>query len=267
MEFKEIVFQVEENVAILTLNRPDLRNAITSPGMVAEVKAACETVNGDMNIKVMILTGTDPAFSSGGNVKDMKGKKGMFSGSPAELMRKYRSHLHEILLAVHDCEVPTIAAINGSAIGAGCGIALMCDIRVASRKAKFGETFLNVGLIPGDGGAWSLPRTVGAAKASELIYTGDIIDADAAEAMGLVNHAVEHENLMAKSLEIAGKIAKKPPEALRMTKQLMYSAGSASLPMILEQSAAFQSLCHCTGDHAEALSAMFEKREPHFTGS
>ena len=266
MEFKEIQFDVDQGIATMTLNRPDLRNAITSPEMIAEVKAACQAANEDINIKVLILTGSDPAFSSGGNVKDMKNRQGMFGGNPVEVMENYRSHLHEILLAVYDVQIPTIAAINGSAIGAGCGIALMCDIRVASKKAKFGETFLDVGLIPGDGGAYTLPRVVGMAKACELIFTGKIIDADTAAEIGLINYVVEHEELLAKAKEIATRIAGKPPAALRMAKQLLRTGQTASLPHVLEQSAAFQSLCHLMEDHDEALDAMFEKRKPVFTG-
>ena len=207
MEFKEILFHVDEGIATLTLNRADIRNAITHPDMIAEIKSACDYVNAHLDTRVLILTAVDPAFSSGGNVKDMKERKGMFAGTPAEIVAQYRTNLQEVLLSVHNVEIPTIAAINGSAVGAGCGLALMCDIRVASRKATFGETFLNVGLTPGDGSAFTLPRVIGMAKASELIFTAETIDADTALALGLLNHVVEHEDLPQKALEIAAKIA------------------------------------------------------------
>jgi enoyl-CoA hydratase/carnithine racemase len=266
MEFKEVLFQVDEGISTLTLNRADIRNAITHPDMIAEIKSVCNYVNSHLDTRVLILTAVDPAFSSGGNVKDMKERKGMFAGTPAELVEQYRKNLQEVLLSVHNVEVPTIAAINGSAVGAGCGLALMCDIRVASQKATFGETFLNVGLIPGDGSAFTLPRLIGMAKASELIFTSETIDANTALALGLLNHVVDHENLLQKSREIATKIASKPPQAVRLTKKLLRLGEHSTLETSMMQAAAYQSLCHFTEDHMEALNAMFEKRKPLFQG-
>ncbi len=266
MEYKEILFQIDQGIATITLNRPDIRNAITHREIIEEIKSVCKQVNEDLNIKALIVTAVDPAYSSGGNVKDMKDRKGMFQGTPAEIMEKYRSNLQEVLLTVYNVEVPTIAAVNGSAVGAGCGLALMCDIRVASRKATFGETFLNVGLVTGDGSAFTLPRTIGMAKACELIFTGATIDADTALSVGLINYVVEHEQLLAKANEIAANIASKPPQALRMTKRLIRTGQHSTLVHIMEEAAAFQSLCHYTEDHMEALSAMFEKRQPKFMG-
>jgi enoyl-CoA hydratase/carnithine racemase len=266
MEFKEILFQVDEGIATLTLNRADIRNAITHPDMIAEIKSACEYVNTHLDTRVLILTAVDPAFSSGGNVKDMKERKGMFAGTPAELVEQYRINLQEVLLSVYNVAIPTIAAINGSAVGAGCGLALMCDIRVASRKATFGETFLNVGLIPGDGSAFTLPRVIGMAKASELIFTAETIDADTALALGLINHVVDHEELLSKAKHIAAKIAGRPPQAVRLTKKLLRLGVHSTLEQGMMQAAAYQSLCHFTDDHMEALNAMFEKRKPLFQG-
>lgn len=266
MEYKEILFQSDHGIATITLNRPDIRNAITHREIIEEIKSVCKQVNEDLNVKALIVTAIDPAYSSGGNVKDMKDRKGMFQGTPAEIMEKYRSNLQEVLLTVYNVEVPTIAAVNGSAVGAGCGLALMCDIRVASRKATFGETFLNVGLVTGDGSAFTLPRTIGMAKACELIFTGATIDADTALSVGLINYVVEHEQLLAKANEIAANIASKPPQALRMTKRLIRTGQHSTLVHIMEEAAAFQSLCHYTADHMEALSAMFEKRQPKFMG-
>lgn len=266
MEFKEILFQVDEGIATLTLNRADIRNAITHPDMIAEIKSACDYVNSHLDTRVLILTAVDPAFSSGGNVKDMKERKGMFAGTPAELVVQYRKNLQDVLLSVYNVEIPTIAAVNGSAVGAGCGLALMCDIRVASRKATFGETFLNVGLIPGDGSAFTLPRVVGMAKASELIFTSETIDADIALALGLLNHVVDHEDLRQKSREIAAKIAGRPPQAVRLTKKLLRLGAHSTLEESMVNAAAYQALCHFTEDHMEALNAMFEKRKPVFLG-
>ncbi len=262
MTFKEIRFERKDGIALLTLNRPDTRNAISTPEIIAEIETACTMVNADMNTKVLIVTGVDPAFSSGGNIKDMLEKKGMFGGSPAQIMENYRKNIQRIPLAIHGVEVPTIAAVNGPAIGAGCDLALMCDIRIASEKARMGETFLNIGIIPGDGGAWFLPRAVGMAKACELTFTGDIIDARAAEKAGMVSYVVPHEALLENTMALAQKISQKSSQALRMAKRLLYSGQHTSLAQHLDQSAAFQALCHTTAEHQDALDAMINKKGP-----
>lgn len=266
MSYQEILFEVSGGIATLTLNRPDIRNAITGIKIIEEIEDVCRRVNSDMSVKILIVTAADPAFSAGGNIKDMADKKGMFAGTPAQLMENYRKNIQRIPIAVHEIAVPTIAAVNGPAIGAGCDLALMCDMRVASENAKFGETFLSVGLIPGDGGAYFLPRVVGMAKACELTFTGDVIDANTALKINLVNCVVPHADLLIKANELAAKIAAKPAEALRMAKRLLYMGQDLTLRHLLEQSAAYQSLCHHSQDHMEALSAMFEKRKPQFAG-
>lgn len=266
MPFNEILFTKEDKIAVLTLNRPDTRNAITGFEMLEELERACAMVNEDRSVCVLIITATDPAFSSGGNVKDMLDKKGMFAGSPTEIMASYRKNVQRIPHIISSVEVPIIAAVNGPAVGAGFDLTLMCDIRIASEKARFGETFLNVGLIPGDGGAWFLPRAVGLSKACELTFTGDVISAQRALDMKLVSDVVPHGELMDKAMQMARKIAKKPPEALRMAKRLIYMGQRLSMGDLLEQSASMQALCHHTEDHVEALNAFFEKREPEFKG-
>jgi enoyl-CoA hydratase/carnithine racemase len=266
MKYDNILFEIRDGVATLTLNRPESRNVITSAEMVAEIEDAMARVNADMSVLALIITGADPAFSAGGNVKDMAQKTGMFAGTPAEIEANYKKYVQRIPLAVSRVEIPTIAAVNGPAIGAGCDLALMCDIRVASEKARFGETFLSVGLIPGDGGAWFLPRVVGMARACELTFTADVIDGRTALEMGMINYLVPHDQLLAKANEIAVKIAGKPPGALRMAKKLLYMGQQVSLQELLDLSAAFQARCHHTEDHLEALTAMFEKRPPKYKG-
>lgn len=266
MSYQYITFNVDSGIAVLTLDIPESRNAITGAEVIKEIEDVCRVINKDMGIKVLIITGTDPAFSSGGNIKDMKAKEGMFHGTPAGIMEGYRRNVQRIPLAVHGLEVPAIAAVNGPAMGAGCDLALMCDIRIASERARFGETFLNVGLIPGDGGAYFLPRAVGISKACELTFTGDVIGAEEALSIGLVNYVTPHDDLMDKAMALAGKIASKPPEALRMAKRLIYIGQYSTLPQLLEQSAAYQALCHHSEDHMEALDAFFEKRTPAYKG-
>ncbi len=259
MEFSEIIFDIDRKVAVITLNRPDIRNAITSEKMVQDLVDACSSVNADRTVKVLIITGADPAFSSGGNIKDMAEGKGMFSGTAEQIRENYRQNVQKIPLALKSVEIPTIAAVNGPAMGAGCDLALMCDMRIASEKAKFGETFLNIGLIPGDGGAYFLPRVVGMAKACELTFTGDIIDANTAFEIGMINYVVKHEKLMETAKVLAAKIASKPNAALRMAKQLLYAGQTASLAELLDQSARFQAMCHQTEEHKKAVKAMIEK--------
>jgi len=266
MEYKEIQFDVQDGVARVTLNRSDIRNAVTGEEMIRELEAACDRINNDQRIAVLVLTATDPAFSAGGNIKDMLHKKGMFEGSPVAVMENYRKQVQRIPRAIYNIEVPSIAAVNGPAVGAGCDLALMCDMRIASEKASFAESFLNVGIIPGDGGAFFLPRLVGQAKAAEMTFTGQTVSASEAARIGLVNHLVSHDSLIGAAMDLAHRIAAKPGPALRMSKRLLRLSQHGTMEQILEQSAAYQALCHSTEDHIEALQAIFEKREPRFEG-
>jgi enoyl-CoA hydratase/carnithine racemase len=163
-------------------------------------------------------------------------------------------------------EVPVVAAVNGHAIGAGLDLATMCDVRVAAESAKFAESFVKLGIIPGDGGAWLLPRIVGFSRATELALTGEMIDAAEALRIGLVSHVVPDADLLPKAQEIAAKIAANPPHAVRMTKRLLREGQMADLKNILEMSAAMQALAHNTSDNDEAINAFIEKRAPIFTG-
>lgn len=248
-----------------TLNLPDQRNLIT-PEMIDAIEAAAGTVNRDPDIRAVVLTGAGTAFCSGGNIKDMYARAGMFAGSPAQLRQGYRHGIQRITSAVYDCEVPVIAAVNGAAIGAGCDLALMCDIRVASSRAVFAESFVKIGLVAGDGGSWLLPRAIGAARAAEMAYTGDTIDANTALNWGLVSRVVAPNDLLDTAAELAARIAANPPHAVRMTKRLLAGSAAQTLDAHLEFAAALQPLAHHTHDHHEALCAMLEHREPNITG-
>ncbi|VFQ45300.1 crotonase/enoyl-CoA hydratase family protein [Desulfoluna butyratoxydans] len=264
--FTDICVEQSGRVVTATLNRPESRNAITGETMVEDLCRLVDEVNKDPGISVLVLTGSDPAFSSGGNIKDMAGKKGMFAGEGPELVARYKNHVQRIPLAMETLEIPVIAAVNGPAVGAGFDLTLMCDLRIASERATFGETFLNVGLIPGDGGAWLLPRVLGMAKACELAFTAEVIDAQRALEMEVVSRVVPHGALMKEAAALAETIAAKPPRALRMTKRLLKMGRNTELPDFLETCALMQAQCHGSEDHKEALAAMFEKREPRFTG-
>ncbi len=261
MTYREISFEQQGTIAILTLNRPEVRNTITEPAMIAEILDALLRVQADEAISVMILTGAGSAFSAGGNVKDMYNKEGMFAGDPDQIRNNYRQGIQQIPLAFQRLDVPTIAAVNGPAIGAGCDLTCMCDIRLASDRARFGETFVSVGLIPGDGGAYFLPRVIGYAKALELAFTCRVIDAAEALRIGLVSEVVPHERLLERSLEMAAEIAKQPARILRLAKRLFSLVQGKSLEEALEISAAFQALCHNTPEHMQALEAFFAKQK------
>ena len=168
--------------------------------------------------------------------------------------------------SLYNLEVPMIAAVNGAAIGLGCDVACMADIRIASDKAKMGVTFLKLGLIPGDGGAWLLPRLIGSSRAAELLFTGKVIDAATAEDWGLVSKVVPGDTLMDEAMALAEQIAAQPPQALRLAKTLMRHGTNASYETIMEMSAASQALMHKTEDHMEGVDAILEKRTPEFKG-
>ena len=208
----------------------------------------------------MILTGAGPSFCAGGNVKDFRDKKGLAGGRPDEIREGYRFGIQKIPLALYNIDVPTIAAVNGAAIGAGCDLACMCDIRIAGDNAKFAESFVKLGIIPGDGGAWLLPRVVGMSKAAELTFTGDTIGADEALACGLVSRVVAPEQLLAEAHCLAERIAANPAPALRMSKRLLREGQHMRLDSLLEMSAAMQALAHFTPEHDQAIAAMLARK-------
>jgi enoyl-CoA hydratase/carnithine racemase len=228
---------------------------------------AVEEADRDIAVGAVILTGAGPAFSTGGNIQTMRSGGGLNDPLPAQTRRNYRNGIQRLPLLFESIEVPVIAAVNGAAIGAGCDLACMCDIRIAAQSAKFAESFVKLGIVPGDGGAWLLPRIVGFSKASEMALTGDVIDAAAALACGLVSQVVPDNELMSAARSLAERIVANPPHAVRMTKRLLREGRTASLTALLEASAAAQALCHATADHREAVDAFLEKRKPRFTGT
>lgn len=254
------------HVTTFTLNRPDTMNPLGATGDGDSFAATCDAINADLDVRCVILTGAGRAFSAGGDVKAMKGRTGSFGGTPPGISDGYRDNIHKVLRALYGLRVPLIAAVNGPAIGLGCDLACLADMRIASDKAKFGVTFLKLGIIPGDGGTWILPRIIGEARAAELFYTGDVIDAATALDWGLVSRVVEHDRLMEGAQALAAKIAAMPPHALRHAKNLMRQGRSTSYDTALEMAANTQALMHLTSDHMEGIDALLEKRAPRFTG-
>ena len=260
-----VLYAQDGGVVTLTLNEPETRNAM-SLAIVEALVAACARVNADMTVGCVVVTGAGQGFSSGGNVKEMRDRTGLFGGSPAEIRRGYLHGIQRVPLALYDLETPVIAAVNGAAVGAGCDLALMCDIRIAADDAAFAESFMRVGLVSGDGGAWFLPRVVGLSRAYEMTFTGDFIDAARAVGMGLASRLVPAARLMEEAMALAGRIAAQPPHSLRMCKKLLRDAMGLSLPASLEMAAGMQALVQHTTDQHEAVMALFEKRPARFTG-
>lgn len=255
---------VEDGIVTLTLNRPEQRNPISDPDMMEALCDAVESADADSSVRVVILTAAGSVFSSGGNINAMRPGGGLVDPLPMRTRQNYRHGIQRLPLLFERIEVPVIAAVNGPAIGAGCDLACMCDVRIAAASARFAESFVKIGIVPGDGGAWLLPRVVGFSKACEMALTGDMIDAQEALACGLVSRVVDDSELLVAAKSLAGRIAANPGHAVRMTKRLMREGWTSSLATILEYSAAAQALCHTTADHAEAVEAFLAKRPPKF---
>jgi len=253
-------------IALIYLDRPALLNVLALEGDGDAFGDAFRAINRNRDVRCAIITGEGRAFSAGGDLNEMKDKRGVFAGSGIEIRDGYRRNVHDIVRAVYNLEVPLIAAVNGPAVGLGCDVACMADIRIASEKARFGVSFLKIGLIPGDGGSWLLPRAIGMSRAAEMLFTAELIDASKAEAWGLVSRVVPHDALMDQTLLLAGRIAAMPSHASRLTKSLLRQSQSISLDAALELSASNQALSHLTDDHIEGVSALLERRDPNFRG-
>jgi enoyl-CoA hydratase/carnithine racemase len=256
-------YEQDGSIVTLTMNQPEQRNALANTA-IPELVAACERIHDDRSVRCVILTGNGPSFSAGGDLRAMK-RQASPEVSEMEIRHDYRRGIQRLTLALFNLEVPIVAAINGHAIGAGLDLACMCDIRIASEQAKMAASFIKVGIVPGDGGAWLLPRVMGMSRAAELVLTGDMIDAQQALSWSLVSRVVPADQLIPAAKEIAGRIAQNPSHSIRLTKRLLREGMRASLETVLELSAVFQAVCHKTPDHTEAVDAFLEKRPPQFS--
>ena len=261
-----LLFEKSGPIVTLTINRPDSRNPLGEEGDGELFADAASRINADRDIRCVILTGAGKAFSAGGNLKAMREKSGTFAGPGVLIRERYRSNIHRLVRALWNIEVPMICAVNGPAIGLGNDVTCLADLRIAADTAVFGASFLKIGLVPGDGGAWILPRIIGMARAAELFFTADTIDAATALEWGLVSKVVPAAELMTEARALADRICRQPPDVLRLTKRLMRDGENSSFETLMEMSAAFQSLAHMTEDHREAVEAFFEKRTPEFKG-
>jgi enoyl-CoA hydratase/carnithine racemase len=261
-----LLFEKSGMIVTLTINRPESRNPLGEEGDGELFSEAAARINADREVRCAILTGAGKAFSAGGNLKAMREGSGSFAGPGVLIREGYRNGIHRMVRALWGIEVPLIAAVNGPAIGLGNDVACLADLRISADSAVFGASFLKMGLVPGDGGAWILPRLIGQARAAELFFTGDTIDAATAREWGLVSKVVPTAELMKEAHVLAARICRQPPDVLRMTKRLMRDAERVSFDTLMEMSAAFQGLAHLTADHKEAVNAFFEKRTPEFKG-
>jgi len=246
-------------IARVTLADPDTRNAITGKEVVEDILDALHDAETDPDVTVVVVDAEGPAFSSGGNVKDMAAKGGLFSGSPVEMTEKYRETIQQLTRFLATTDLVTIASVNGPAVGAGFDLVLGCDLRLGSRNARFAHTFIEMGIIPGDGGAWLLPRVVGWQRATELALTARFIGAAEAEKYGVLLEVVPEDKLDSRVKELARSIASKPKPAVIMAKRLLRQARSMDLDGFLELSAALQAIAHTTPEHTSAVDAYVEK--------
>jgi 2-(1,2-epoxy-1,2-dihydrophenyl)acetyl-CoA isomerase len=267
MEFKEILYEEKGPVAVITINRPDRMNALTILTH-RELEQAIDLVEKDDRIRVVVLTGAGKGFCSGDDVRDI------FLDPEDNLRREKQARLQILQRKRHsmggahrlvEINKPSIAAVNGAAVGYGCDMSLMCHMRIASEKARFGEVFLRVGLLP-DAAMILLPRLIGTAKTYEMILTTDIIDAKEAERIGLVNKVVPHEQLMSEALELANKIAGKPPISVQLAIEGVRRGLNMPMPEYMEWHAQAFMVCAETEDHIEGSRAFLEKRPPVFKG-
>lgn len=247
----------------VSLNNPDQMNAITI-SMIESLVAVLKHADFDRNIRVIVLTGSGVSFCAGGDIKAMEEKTGMFAGESNELRMRYMHGIQQIPRCLEDISTPTIAMVNGAAIGAGCDLAMMCDLRVGCNSTKFAETFTRMGLVPGDGGTFFLQRVVGYSKAMQMFLTAETHCGKQALDYGLLNNLYEDSALVSETLKLADRIAGLAPIAQSMTKKAMKISYLHDLHTSLDTLATFQGLAQRTADHFEALSAFREKRNPKF---
>lgn len=256
MDYKHLLIKKEGHISILSINRPKQYNSI-SKEVIEELHKAIDEIKADDQCHVLIIRGEGSAFVAGADVSEMRGmdpiESRLFAESGLDLFRKIES-----------MEKPSIAAVNGFALGGGCELSMACDIRIGSTKAKFGQPEVGLGITPGFGGTIRLSRLVGIAKAKELIFTGEIIKADEAFKIGLINHLVEPDQLMEKAMDMANKIAKNAQLAVRYSKTAINKNFEVDIDTGMEIEKNLFALCFSSEDQKEGMGAFLEKRKAEF---
>lgn len=258
-ERRHTLFTSADRVATLTLDEPDVRNALTGESMLNEILAAIGEA--ERSSDVLIVTGAGSAFSAGGNVKDMGTASGLFAGSPGEIVERYRNSIQVLTARMAHTDLVTIAAVNGAAVGAGFDLALGCDLRIGSTMARFAHTFARLGILPGDGGAWLLPRVVGWQRASELAFTARMVDASEAQQLGILLEVVEPNDLLPRTEALAAKIVSHPSHSIRLTKRLLRHSRRMDLDEFLDMTAAYQAIAHTDPAHHEAVQIYLDQMQ------
>ncbi len=256
---ESVLVHIEDHVQVITLNRPERKNAFNGE-MIEKWFQALKDAQQNDEVHVIVITGAGDAFCSGGDVGEVLNSQ----PEPLESKNLLWEHIHKIPLLLRDLDKPVIAAINGIAVGAGLDMALMADIRTMSSTARVSEGYVKVGLVPGDGGAYFLPRLVGLARAYELFWTGRFVDAEEALRIGLVNHVYPHDVFMEKTMELAKQIASGPQLAIRMTKRAVRQCLTTDLETALDLISSHMAVIKSTEDHKEGVQAFLEKRKPVF---
>lgn len=261
-EYETVILDTPaEGVARMTLNRPERGNAVT-PDLVRDLMAALDRVDADTGVRALILTGAGKNFCAGA---DLPGMKAYVDTQMAALEEPYNARiLHPVTQRLAHLALPTIAAVNGAATAGGFDLSLACDMRIAAASARFGETYVNLGLAPGNGGTWFLPRLVGSGMAAELAFTGDLIGADRALELGIVNRVVADADLAAEAAALAARIAAKPRKALIATKQLLRASWQSDLIGTMAMSYWTTSTLQYSADFREGVDAALERRAPHY---
>lgn len=264
MELTTVRYELSDHIATITLNRPEVRNALNRDAY-SQLEAAFREAQRDRAVRCVVLTGVDPAFCSGDDVKAIM--LGEERDAAVAALREVRPRPTPAAMAVLECDRPVIAAVNGPAVGWGMDLALLCDIRIASERARFGELFIRRGLIADLGGLWRLPQVVGPSRAAELLFTGDVIDAPEAERIGLVSRVVPHAELLAAANDLAGRIAANAPLALRYMKEGLRRATYGDVSQIGAYIGQTLAYLFTTEDHREGALSFVERRQPVFKGS
>ncbi len=265
MEYEHILYNVEGPIATITLNRPEKLNAYSEAMVQSMLKAVDDARNGN-DVRVLVVTGAGRGFCSGGDISPDFQYPARFRGQRMESLLEMRENFHQLVYSLRRFDKPSIAAVNGPAVAGGLTLALCCDFRIASDRARLGDTSLRFALIPDEGGAYLFPMYMGLEHALKMSLLSEVYDAQEALRLGLVTEVVPHDQLMVRTRELAARLAAGPPLALRVTKRMMYKQMTMDLENALEDAALGTIITNYSEDAREGVQAFHEKRPPRFQG-